>query len=67
MSAVVRASITVTPGIPIIAANILSRSVSTTGGYVRAFIPPWNPKRPLWDAFCSRLRLVQSHLAGALP
>ena len=45
VSAVVRASITVTPGILTIAASILSGSVSTTGGYVSAFIPPWNPKR----------------------
>lgn len=45
MSAVVRASITVTPGIPIMAATILSGSVSTTRGYVRVFLPPWIPKR----------------------
>ena len=45
MSAVVRASITVTPGIPIIAATIFSGSASTTGGYVNDLPPPWNPKR----------------------
>ena len=40
MSAVGRASITVTPGIPIMAATIFSGSVSTTGGYVRVSLPP---------------------------
>ncbi len=47
MSAVVRASITVTPGIPIIAATIFSGSVSTTGGYVKDFHTPLESEAPV--------------------
>jgi hypothetical protein len=45
VSLVVRASMTVTPGMPIIAATIFPGSVSTIGGYVSEPLPPWNPKR----------------------
>ena len=61
MSSLARASMTVTPGMPIIAASIFSGSDSTSGGYVRDLLTPLESEAPVYVIKDDQVRWVPTY------